>query len=285
MYMKKRRMYIGSIVVGSLFLGGVVLVYIYGENPSETQKTFSDKPSHIDNTPREKESPSEEKTSSPKETSRDFQKEDVVNEFDFDPLETFVDHEVPFTSQAPLAQWNDPIFQNACEEASLLMAERFALKSKQSFNPENASNRIRTLTEEAEKLFGEHRDISTQDSLRLGREALDLDMKVRQDISAEEIVRTLHRDAVVILAMDGRTLNNPHFTPPGPQYHMVLVRGYDPEGEEFIVNDPGTRYGEGYRYKEEIFMEAVQDYETGYHGKVFPEKKDMIVVELSEEAQ
>lgn len=65
----------------------------------------------------------------------------------------------------------------------------------------------------------------------------------------------------------------------------VAVRGYDPEGEEFIVNDPGTRYGEGYRYKEEIFMEAVQDYETGYHGEVFPEKKNMIVVELSEEAQ
>jgi len=32
-------------------------------------------------------------------------------------------------------------------------------------------------------------------------------------------------------------------------------------------------------------MEAVQDYETGYHGEVFPGKKNMIVVELSEEAQ
>ena len=34
----------------------------------------------------------------------------------------FVDNKVPFSSQAPLSDWSDPKQQDACEEASALMA-------------------------------------------------------------------------------------------------------------------------------------------------------------------
>ena len=35
-------------------------------------------------------------------------------------------YDVPFTSQAPLAEWDDPLQQDGCEEASSLMAASWA---------------------------------------------------------------------------------------------------------------------------------------------------------------
>jgi len=194
----------------------------------------------------------------------------------------FVDHDIPFTAQAPLAQWGDPVFQNGCEEASLLMAERFAEGAVASFDPNETSEAIRELARQEEALLGESRDLSAQDTARAARELLNLDARLEEANSPEDIAEALQSGAVVIVPANGRLLGNPHFTPPGPVYHMLLVRGYDSETDEFITNDPGTRYGEGYRYASETLFGAMHDYETGHHGEIFPERKAMIVIAPNE---
>jgi len=94
----------------------------------------------------------------------------------------------------------------------------------------------------------------------------------------EEIIEELGKDQVVILPMDGQALGNPNFTSPGPPRHMVLVRGWDPETQEFVTNDPGTRKGRGYRYGKEVLWEAIRDYPSGEHLPIFGREKWMIVV-------
>ena len=70
---------------------------------------------------------------------------------------------------------------------------------------------------------------------------------------------------LVIIPTNGQALKNPNFTLPGPERHMLVVKGYDYETEEFITNDPGTRNGADYRYKKDLLFEAIRNYKTGFH--------------------
>jgi hypothetical protein len=62
---------------------------------------------------------------------------------------------------------------------------------------------------------------------------------------------------------------------------MVLIKGYDPEKQEFITNDPGVSQGESYRYPINIFMDAIRDYPTGDHVPILSVEKDGIIVTKS----
>ena len=81
------------------------------------------------------------------------------------------------------------------------------------------------------------------------------------------------------MPVDGRGLN-PKYKAPGPERHMILIRGYDDDTGEFITNDAGTRKGEKYRYKYEKLFNAIRDYPTGDHVPVVGRIKKMIVVSL-----
>ena len=50
----------------------------------------------------------------------------------------------------------------------------------------------------------------------------------------------------------------PNFTPPGPVYHMLVVKGYD--AQNFITNDVGTRKGESYTYTKDVIMKNMHDW-------------------------
>lgn len=56
-------------------------------------------------------------------------------------------------------------------------------------------------------------------------------------------------------------LGNPYFTPPGPIYHMLVIKGYNLT--EFITNDPGTRRGADYVYSYQTLMKAIHDWNNG----------------------
>ena len=93
--------------------------------------------------------------------------------------------------------------------------------------------------------------------------------------SAEDIQKELSAGKIVIAPTAGRLLKNPYFTPPGPAYHMIVIKGFDEAKREFIVNDPGTRRGEGLRYSTDVLFNAIHDlHETDIlHG----EKRVIIV--------
>jgi len=102
--------------------------------------------------------------------------------------------------------------------------------------------------------------------------------ELKKNIRIPDMIKELADGNVLVVAMNGRKLGNPNFTPPGPSRHMVLVRGYDREREVFVTNDPGTRNGELYEYDFNVFYEAIRDYPTGYHEPISKVRKDMLVV-------
>jgi hypothetical protein len=192
---------------------------------------------------------------------------------------------VPFTSQAPLAQWKDQRQQDGCEEAAALMAMAWVkdegLKAGQEITKKEWRQRIVNLSDFEKKRYGEYRDIALDDMISwIFKDYFKYEkVSVKEVLSAADIVSELEEGNVVLTPMNGRLLKNPYFTAPGPERHMLLIKGYNYQTKQFITNDPGTRRGENYRYSEKIIFNAIRAYLTGYHQPIKKLVKEMIVVE------
>ena len=186
---------------------------------------------------------------------------------------------VPFTSQAPFREWADPVQQDACEEASVIMTIRWA-KGLGTISKEEALSQIRAIAAFEKTQTGEFRDTSAQDTVDLIFKGFFnyQNTQIKPVNSFEDLVFELMRNNAVIVPVNGQKLNNPFFTQPGPERHMLVVKGYDAQTKEFITNDPGIGRGESYRYPQDILFSALRDYISGYHEPVPETKKVMIVV-------
>lgn len=186
---------------------------------------------------------------------------------------------VPFVSQAPSGQWSDIVFQNACEEASMLMAVSW-MRGEIRIERHQAEESIRKISELTQTRFGEGtHDTSVEDTSRIFEELYGpLSLEVLPAVSLEIIRNRVLEGDIVIVPADGRKLRNPHFRSPGPEFHMLVIRGYDSDRKEFITNDPGTWFGEGYRYDEDRLYAAIRDYETGYHEKLTASSRKNVLV-------
>lgn len=191
-------------------------------------------------------------------------------------------YDVSFTAQAPSGQWNIPEYQDGCEEASILMAMRWV--EGEGLTSAEAEQEIIALSEFQEMRYGTFHDRSTKDTAQLIRDYYDYDnIEYREEIESGDIKEALFGGSLVIIPANGRKLGNPYFTPPGPINHMLLVIGYDPVSKQFIVNDPGTKRGNGYRYDESKLQSAIRDYPTGLHESILKEKTAMIIVREKQE--
>jgi len=190
----------------------------------------------------------------------------------------FVDQDVPFTSQAPFGGWSDERQQDGCEEASALMAVYWA-KDK-GLNSFTAWEKITDISDFEQRSYGEYRDITLSDIV----DHIFIDyfaykkISLKNDISIDDIILELNNGNLVLAPMDGQKLGNPYFKAPGPERHMLVIRGYDPGTKEFITNDPGTKRGEAYRYDENVLFEAIRSYPTGYHEPIKIIQKNIIIV-------
>jgi hypothetical protein len=185
---------------------------------------------------------------------------------------------VPFTSQAPSGDWKDLRQEDACEEATSLMAVKWA--RGETLTKDLALKEILGASDYILKKYQEFRDVSTVDTLNwiIKDYFNDQLSAVYNNITLEDIIMELKKGNLVITPMNGQLLKNPNFTQPGPINHMVLIRGYDPVTKELITNDPGTRKGELYRYQAESLYKAIRDYPTGNHKAIPKLERSMIVV-------
>ncbi len=185
---------------------------------------------------------------------------------------------VPFAPQAPFAEWKDPRFQDGCEEAAALLVVFWA--KGLTIDKAKAREEILAMSAYQSEKYQEFRDTSTKDTAnRLISGYFNYDQfEVRDNITLEDIKTEIIKGNLVIVPANGQALNNPHFTPPGPERHNIVVRGFDDTKGEIITNDPGIKEGELYRYPEQIFYRAIRDYPTGYHQPIDGINKVMIVV-------
>lgn len=185
---------------------------------------------------------------------------------------------VPFTSQAPFGDWNDQRQEDGCEEASALMAVKWARGG--TLTQEESLREILGASDYIQNKYGEYRDISTTDTLNwIIKDYFNYqNAAIKNNVTMDDIVYELNKGNLIIVPLNGQLLHNPYFTPPGPPNHMLVIRGYDPDKKIFITNDPGTRRGESYSYDTQVLYDAIRRYPTGYHELIDKIVKDAIVV-------
>jgi len=168
----------------------------------------------------------------------------------------FLDYPVLFASQAPYGVW-DPLHQEACEEASMIMADvYFNKKPLSSHLMEQAILDLVKWEEENNYQV----DVSAEETVEILKEYFNLSAELTTEVTVEKIKKELALGKLVIVPAAGRELGNPYFHEPGPIYHMLVIRGYDEKNQEFITNDPGTKRGEGFRYQYKKMLSAVHDW-------------------------
>ncbi|MDP3685734.1 MAG: C39 family peptidase [bacterium] len=169
---------------------------------------------------------------------------------------------VPFAPQAPTAQWTQP-YQDACEEAAIIMIERF-FRGVPLPLPEMDAEILRMVKFQEER-YGFFKDSNAAETARL-TEAFypHLSAKVVYNVTADDIRGALAQGTPVLALVDGRKLGNPFYTAPGPERHAIVIKGVT--GDKFITNDPGTRRGADFAYPIATVLNALEDYDGGSPG-------------------
>ena len=174
---------------------------------------------------------------------------------------------VPFTVQAPHANWEDP-YADFCEEASVLMAASYILGLDIS-SPDFADKKMLEIKAFEDQRFGYSKDTTAEETATILREFYKIDkIKLVYNPTENDIKKALAEKKAIIIPAAGRQLGNPYFRQPGPLYHMLVIKGYTKEGN-FITNDPGTRRGADFIYNSDIIMNVIHDWNGGdvEHGR------------------
>jgi len=181
---------------------------------------------------------------------------------------------VPFTPQAPLGNWADR--QHTCEEASLLMVDRYLHGDHNGnlIDPHTADAGINQITawKPAVDLTTQQVGEVAQKYMGWGYEVLPADrLHMKQQLA-------LGRPLIVGVRTHG--LGNPNYPGYRTHYeqagysvsHYLVVVGYD-TSDNFILNDPGLTKGKGYHIKFDQLVHAIDDLDQAYpslnSGRVF----------------
>jgi hypothetical protein len=181
---------------------------------------------------------------------------------------------VPFTTQAPLGDW--PARQHTCEEASLLMVDRFLRgdRSGRLIDPLIADHTIRQIT-----MWKPAVDLTPQQVGEVAQVHMGWNYAILPaGRLAMEQQLALGRPLIVGVRTHG--LGNPNYPGYFTNYeqrgwsvsHYLVVVGYDSSGR-FILNDPGITLGHGYHITFDQLMHAIDDLDHAYPnlnaGRVF----------------
>lgn len=179
---------------------------------------------------------------------------------------------VPFTSQAPTANW-DELHNEACEEASIIMANAY-YNDVTSLPAATVEKEIAKMTEYQQKEFGYNLSINTSEAAQMARDVYGLKTEI-VPFSEQTIKQALANDKLVIYPAMGQMLGNPNFTGEGPIYHMLVIKGYD--DSNYITNDPGTRKGLDYKYSFSTLKNASGNWVHDAHAVDTSDKRIIIV--------
>ena len=162
---------------------------------------------------------------------------------------------VLFASQAPLTNW-DALHEEACEEASMIMAVKYFKKLPLDNNIMEAEIQrlVKWETDNGYKV-----DLNAAEIVKVMADYFGFNnVKISRDVNADQMKYELSKGNLIIIPAAGRDLHNPNYKAPGPIYHMLLIKGYS--SSQFITNDPGTRKGNGYRYDYATIIGAIHDW-------------------------
>ena len=181
---------------------------------------------------------------------------------------------VPYIPEAPdglmVKPWN-----NSCEEASTAMLDEYyaGIRDKRTAKDKAKKSILRYIDIE-NKLFGYNGNTNAAEMTKVINEySKYFEAEIKTNPTLEDIKNELKAGRPVIALLYGYNLNNPRilFARSGSYYHTFVIRGFDDDAEEFIVNDNGDlTKGLDLRYSYDTILGALADYDHQTQKTVKP---------------
>ena len=178
---------------------------------------------------------------------------------------------LPFASQAPLGSW-DPPYDEACEEASLILVNAYLKGQGMSANEMNTQI-LDVVAWEEDK--GYPIDVTMPELLEIAKGKYGLSGHVINNVTIDDIKNELRNGHPVIAPFAGRDLGNPNYSGAGPWYHVMVITGFD--DTYFYTKDVGTKRGDNYKYTHSVLFSALHDW-TGVKEQTNTGPKRVLVV-------
>lgn len=179
-----------------------------------------------------------------------------------DDQKEIVNLEVPFISEAPEKIWSGP-WLNGCEEASIAMVDNFYI-GKNKVTPKDAAILMNKLFAWQNKIYKSNANSNATRTVEMIlKNNLSFKTRIVRDPTLEQIKNELRANRPVISLHYGLDLKNPDliFRRDGSAYHMVVIKGFDDNTNEFIVHDNGShKNGVDFRYGYDTLMSSLHDY-------------------------
>lgn len=196
---------------------------------------------------------------------------DVPDSQENEQLVSEVNLAVPFSPQAPHANWDQP-YQDACEEAAVIMVDHYLNGASLSVN--QMDSEILKMVAWENSFFGSAKDTNIAETTQLVNNYYpNLQARAVYDITVQDIQKELGQGKAVVVLANGQLLGNPYYTQPGPEKHALVIKGFT--NGKFITNDPGTRRGADFVYTTKKLFGAIVDYDGNKAGTG---KKAMIII-------
>ncbi len=171
-------------------------------------------------------------------------------------LPTALNLKAPFYAQAPLGNWDYP-WQEACEEASVLLAANEYFDHQ--WTAEQFNQQILQIVDWENKIFGDYKHTTMAQTSQMLNQYLKLDTKIHENPDLNTVKQILADGHFIILPFAGKEVGNPYYNNGGPNYHVILAKGYT-ANNELITHDVGTKHGENYVYDWSTIDAALHDY-------------------------
>lgn len=185
-------------------------------------------------------------------------------------INTSINLDIPFTSQAPTANWDQP-WQDACEEASVLMVDYY-YQNKAMPNSNIVEATLFDMVAWQEDNWQVNENLSVEKLALYVKATFGYKTEIVDDLTVEKIKYYLDRGLPVVVPADGKKLANPYFSNGGPEYHMLLIKGYLSDKQKFITNDPGTSHGENFLYSYDNMMYSIADWDKKNSSATGPKR-------------
>lgn len=184
---------------------------------------------------------------------------EAFNELQKDTAQIELNLDVPFTSQAPERNWDQP-WQDACEEVALLMLD--AYYKGYGLSPLFVKDEVKRMVAwEEERGWGGSIAMSRVERMYKEYFKSDKTPRIVENPTVEQIKTFLKQGKPVLVVADGKTLPNPWYSNGGPVYHALIIRGFT--ADSFITNDPGVNRGRNFTFSFADIMNSIHDWNDG----------------------
>jgi hypothetical protein len=159
---------------------------------------------------------------------------------------------IPYTVQAPFANWK--VFENACEEAAVLMYHDYLEGDHRDQIPAaEADGALRAMERWQVDNWGADRDLTLDKTGQFAQAYYGYHYEVIAATQENITAQVAAGHPVIVPAMT-HSLQNSHYGR-NTVYHEVVIKGYNPSG--VVTNDAGVQEGRDWFYSWSVLFGAI----------------------------